>query len=72
MERIMGWITQPYYEKGVAEGKAKVFARFLEKRFGEIPVSLRQRIFSADVETIDAWVERAFEAPNLKAVFEAH
>jgi hypothetical protein len=75
-----GWITGPYYvkglmegqEKGIAKGKAALLARFLEKRFGELPESLRQRIFDADVETIDAWADRAFEAPSLQAVFESN
>jgi flagellar biosynthesis/type III secretory pathway protein FliH len=76
-ERIMGWLTQPYYEKGKAEGKAegeakgqaKTLTRFLEKRFGIIPITVRQRIFSADAGTIDIWVERAVDAPDLQSVF---
>ena len=75
-----GRLTRPYYEKGKAEGEAearlkgeaKVLARLLEKRFGALPGSARQRIFDADVKTIDGWVERAFDAPNLHAVFEAN
>lgn len=75
-ERIMGWLTQPYYEKGVAEGKAEgeatVLARLLEKRFGAVPSSVRERIFSANVGQIESWVERAFEAPDLQSVFESN
>ena len=90
----MGWLTDPYYEKGKAEGfaegfaeafakafakafaeaeaegAAEVLARILEKRFGEIPAGLRQRLFDADVESLEVWVDRAFDAPNLEAVFE--
>jgi hypothetical protein len=76
----MGWVTDPYYEKGkaegfakgMAEGMAEGLAKVLERRFGAIPAALRQRIFDADVETLDLWVERAFEAPDLQAVFEAN
>ena len=79
-EKIMGWITQPYYEKGLAEGEArgeamgeaKVFIRLLEKRFGPIPTSLRERIFGANVGSIEAWVERAFDAPDLQSIFESN
>jgi hypothetical protein len=73
-ERIMGWLTQPYYEKGRAEGEAKgeakILTRLLEKRFGAIPAPLHQRIFAADVGSIEAWVERAFDAPDLQSIFE--
>jgi predicted transposase/invertase (TIGR01784 family) len=83
-ERIMGWLTQPYYDKGKAEGRAegraegeargeaKILARLLEIRFGAIPAALHQRIFAADVASIETWVERAFEAPDLQSVFDSN
>jgi hypothetical protein len=74
----MGWISQPYYEQGIAEGQAKgeakgeakIFTRLLEKRFGVIPAALRQRIFAADVSSIDVWVERVFDAHDLESIFD--
>jgi len=77
-ERIMGWLTQPYYDKGHAEGevrgkvlgKAELLTQLLERRFGEIPALLRERILSANIESIEKWVERAFDAPDLQSVFE--
>lgn len=73
-KRIMGWLTQPYYDKGLAEGEAKgeakVFILLLEKRFGPIPTPLRERIFGANVGSIEAWVERAFDAPDLQSIFD--
>lgn len=83
LERLMperkveftGWFSQPYYEKGLAEGEAKgearLLSRVLEKRFGELPGSVRQRISAADVASIDAWVERVLDAPDLQSVFES-
>jgi predicted transposase YdaD len=75
-ERIMGWLTQPYYDKGKAEGEArgeaKILTRLLERRFGAIPAALHQRIFAADVASIETWVERAFEAPDLQSVFDSN
>ena len=83
-EQIMGCITQPYYDKGKAEGKvegkaegqaegeAKIFTRLLERRFGTLPDPLRDRIFAADVESIEAWVERAFDAPDLQSIFDSN
>ena len=79
-EQIMGWLTQPYYDMGKAEGKAegeakgeaKILARLLERRFGPLSDSLRQRIFAADAGSIEAWVERAFDAPDLRSIFDSN
>lgn len=72
----MGWLTQPYYDKGKAEGEAtgeaKILTRLLERRFGTLPDPLRQRIFAADVGSIETWVDRAFDAPDLQSIFDAN
>ena len=80
-ERIMGWLTQPYFDKGKAEGhtegrtegraegEANMLVRLIEKRFGVVSPRLRQRIFAADVATLEEWFERTLDAPNLRAVF---
>jgi hypothetical protein len=75
-EQIMGCITQPYYDKGKveeqAEGEAKIFTRLLERRFGTLPDPLRDRIFAADAGSIEAWVERAFDASDLQSIFDSN
>jgi uncharacterized protein DUF4351 len=76
-ERIMGWLTQPYFDKGKAEGRAegraegeaRVLVRLIEKRFGVLSPQLRERILAADAATVEEWVERLFDAPNLQSVF---
>jgi predicted transposase YdaD len=84
-ERIMGWLTQPYFDKGKAEGRAegrnegrvegraegeaRVLVRLIEKRFGVVSPQLRERILAADVATVEKWVERLFDAPDLQSVF---
>jgi hypothetical protein len=71
-ERIMGWMTQPYFDKGKAEGEATILVRLIEKRFGDVPPHLRQRIFAADVATVEAWVDRVLDANDLQSVFETN
>lgn len=75
-ERIMGKWTQTYFDQGKAEGRteggAKMLVRLIEKRFGAVSPQLRQRIFSADVATLEAWVERLLDAPDLQSVFESN
>jgi predicted transposase/invertase (TIGR01784 family) len=75
-EQIMGWFSQPYYEQGIVEGEArgeaKVLALLLERRFGGLPASVRERIFAADVGSIEGWVKRVFDAPDLESVFGAN
>jgi predicted transposase/invertase (TIGR01784 family) len=76
-ERIMGWLTQPYFEKGKAEGRtegraegeANMLVRLIEKRFGVVSPRLRRRIFAADVATLEEWFERTLDAADLRAVF---
>jgi len=81
-EKMMGWITQPYFEEGLergieqglaagrAQGQAKSLVYLLEKRFGSLPEPLRTRIFAADVQSLDTWLDRAIDAADLQAVFE--
>lgn len=77
-ERILGPLTQPYYEKGLAEGEAKgetkgeakILTLLLETRFGALPTDFRQRISAADAAAIEAWAARAFKARDLQSVFE--
>jgi predicted transposase YdaD len=79
-EKIMGWLTQPVYEKakaegraeGRAEGEAKLFIRILENQFGTVPESVRRRIFSAKQSEIDSWADRVCHAPDLQSVFESN
>jgi len=69
-ERIMGWVSQPHFEKGKAEGEALMLSRFLERRFGRVPKGIREQIFAADLGAIERWFERAFDSPDLQSVFE--
>lgn len=78
-EEIMGPLTQPYFAKGLAEGLAKGHAegeassliRVLEKRFGVLPSALRQRVLTADLASIETWLDRALDATDLESVFKS-
>jgi len=66
----MGHFSEPFVEQGRAEGEAKALVRLLEKRFGALPPDLRERIFTSDVISIEAWFDRVLEARDLLSVFE--
>jgi predicted transposase YdaD len=58
--------------KGRIEGGAKILVSLLEKRFGSVSPQLRKRIFSADVPTLEKWVQRVLDAQDLQSVFESN
>jgi hypothetical protein len=55
--------------EGIAEGKAAVLLSLLAKRFGPLTSARRKRIGSAKLATIELWLDRAIDAPNLSSVF---
>jgi predicted transposase YdaD len=57
--------------EGRAEGEATALIRVLEKRFGVLPVALRQRVLTADLGSIETWFERAIDGPDLESVFKS-
>jgi len=61
--------------KGMAEGKAKgmaqALARVLVRRFGDLPERYQKLIDEAELPTLDAWLDRAIDAPSIEAVFSA-
>jgi len=61
-----------YIEQGVERGKQQGDAAFLlrqiERKFGPPSESGRERIGSADLETLLAWSERILTADDVEAV----
>lgn len=55
--------------EGEAAGEAKALIRLAEKRFGPLPPALREQILAADADQVEAWFDRAIDAPSLNAVF---
>lgn len=55
--------------KGKAEGTAGALLHVLERRFGRVPAKYRQAIEKGQLDQLQAWLDRAIDAPTLKAVF---
>jgi hypothetical protein len=54
---------------GRADGlkaEARALVRFLERRFGTLPEHIRQRIDTADEDTLDRWVDQAATAERVE------
>jgi hypothetical protein len=60
-------------QKGLAEGRAQALRETLKRqlvhRFGSLPEALQATIDQAAVETLERWIDRAFEAATCEAVF---
>lgn len=56
--------------KGRAEGLAASLLHLLRRRFGAVPAAVQDRITQADPAAVEAWFDRAVDAPSLEAVFE--
>ena len=57
-------------QQGLQQGQARTLLRQLERRFGSVSESVRQRVSAADIDTLDQWLDRVLEAPTLDAVFD--
>jgi hypothetical protein len=66
-DEIETW-TDQWKHEGLKEGEARVLLRQLAIRFGTLPPEIRQKIESADAETLLQWSERIFEAESLDDV----
>ena len=56
--------------RGEILGRASILNRLLERRFGRLPATVRERVRTASVQDLDAWGDAALDAPTLEAVFE--
>ncbi|MEO5368881.1 MAG: hypothetical protein H7833_02260 [Magnetococcus sp. DMHC-1] len=56
-------------EKGRHDGKAEMLLKLLQARFGLVPESFQEKVASADLNDIDAWAIKIFQADSLQAVF---
>ena len=52
------------------EGKTRLLAHMLRKRFGELPAPVLTRLGSAPSSRLELWGERLFDAASLSDVFD--
>lgn len=69
MSHILGHLSQDYIQQGLQQGLQKGLLRLLERRFGELPAFMHERISAATAQQLDAWFESAIDAPDLATVF---
>ena len=63
-ERVMEWT-----EQWKLQGEAALFLRLAERRFSPLSADTRDRIVSADAETLLRWGENLLTAGSLDEVF---
>ncbi|MBF0293970.1 MAG: DUF4351 domain-containing protein [Magnetococcales bacterium] len=56
--------------EGRLEGKAEMLLKQLQVRFGSVPDPVRERVSSAEIEELDAWAVKIFQADSLQTVFQ--
>lgn len=57
-------------KQGMQQGEARVLARQLQLKFGELPTTFIQRIEQADEQTLMQWSERILTADRIEDVVE--
>ncbi len=71
----MGTVAEAWLEQGRAEGiekgQAGLLLRLLERRFGALPESVRERVHDASVSELEAWAEAVLDAAELEEVLAA-
>ena len=82
-EALMGTVAEAWIEQGRAEGiekglaqgiekgQAGLLLRQLERRFGALPESVRQRVRDASVSELEVWAETVLDAASLEEVMAA-
>jgi predicted transposase/invertase (TIGR01784 family) len=60
---------QDVFGEGRVEGEATVVLRQMERKFRPLPESARQRVASADADTLLIWAERILDANSLDEVW---
>ncbi|NLY27686.1 MAG: hypothetical protein GX049_09080 [Alcaligenaceae bacterium] len=57
-------------EQGRQQSKAEDLQHLLQKRFGQVPADLQEKILTAPIDQLSLWFDRAIDVPSLAAVFQ--
>lgn len=68
MEQWKEQSKQQWLIEGEKRGEAALLLRQLERRFGVLPASARDRVLAADTVLIEEWALRLLEATSLDEV----
>ena len=52
------------------EGKIELFSQLLAKRFPPLPNWAKEKLQQANIQQLDDWAERIFEAKSIEELFE--
>ena len=55
--------------EGLLQGEVKVLKRQLERRFGNLPESVNERLMNANEQELEEWTDAILTAASLEAVF---
>jgi len=66
---IMQTFIDRYIEQGEQRGEAKIVLQLAEEKFGSVNDNLRERILTADSQTLLAWSKRILTAETPEALF---
>ena len=55
--------------EGRVEGQTEILLRLLERRFGDLPAVVQQRVRNAKPELLVRWTDRILDAPGLDDIF---
>ncbi|MEO5368880.1 MAG: DUF4351 domain-containing protein [Magnetococcus sp. DMHC-1] len=55
--------------QGRQEERASVLLKILHRRFPDLPTWVESKVLAANLDTLDAWIDRAIDAYSLNSVF---
>ncbi len=58
-----------YIEQGMQQQGNKILIALLSQRFGDVPGWAKQKIYEADVHSVEEWAIRLMSANTLDEVF---
>jgi len=61
--------TQEGLKQGTQQGEIKLLQKMLEKRFGALPLEIKQSLAKASIQQIETWGDRLLDAPTLAEIF---